>query len=64
MKITRPELNGGRYSIIYAKYYCGLLTEAQRDMYCQNVVNVILPASGLGSARVNHNAELCIVGLY
>ena len=29
----------------------------------QNVINVILPVSGLGTARVNHKAEFCMVGL-
>ena len=28
-----------------------------------NVVNVLLPVSGFGSARANHNAEFCIFGL-
>ena len=31
-----------------------------RGNYGQSVVNVMLPVSGLGNARVNHNAELRI----
>ena len=49
------------------KYYCDsrwLLTlEEQRGIDGQNVVDVILPIYEFGSARVNHNAELCIYGL-
>ena len=36
---------------------------AHYDVIIMNVVNVILPASGLGSARVNHNDKFCIFGL-
>ena len=40
-----------------------LFAEAKQCIYNQNVVYVTLQVSGLGSARVNHNAEFCTFGL-
>ena len=49
-------------SILYDCGHKWLFAEGQRGIDGQNGVTVILPISGLGSARV-HNAENCIFGL-
>ena len=63
MERTRLQFNGDIAYLTSNTAVAPRSAEEQRGIYGQNVVIVILSVSGLGSARVNHNAELCIIGL-
>ena len=52
MKRTRPEFNGDKAYFTSNNIAEWLIAEEQRGMYRQNVVNMILPVSGRGSAKL------------
>ena len=52
MERTRPEFNGDKAYFTSNNIAEWLIGEEQRGMYRQNVVNMILPVSRRGSAKL------------